>query len=91
MPDDEYDPLDDLPPDSRADVIAGVLAVLALDVVDDDDDPIDEGTAEDVVRASEPLWDALEELGLVDTWGGMEFVALFPEVVAFIAQRANSA
>jgi hypothetical protein len=58
------DPLDDLPPASRREVVAAVAA--ALGVSSDD--------AEAIVRASEPLWEAMEEVGgLVDAWGGGEF------------------
>ena len=84
---EDYDPISDLPPASRKELVAAVRAVLASE--DDEDDPIDDETAENVIRSSEPLWDALDELGLVDSWGGMEFVRLLPDVLAFIRREAN--
>jgi hypothetical protein len=69
------DPLDDLPEESRNELVDAVRA--ALDV--------DPDTAEDLVRSSEPLWDALEQAGgLVDAWGSGEFCQLFPKVLAYI-------
>jgi hypothetical protein len=74
------DPLDDLPLDSRREVVAAVTA--ALDVSTED--------AEAIVRASEPLWDAMEEVGgLVDSWGGGEFCDLFPKMCAAIRSTTN--
>ena len=65
--------LDDLPPDSRREVVAAVQAALSVNTDD----------AEAIVRASEPLWDAMEEVGgLVDSWGGGEFCYLFPKMCA---------
>ena len=49
----------------------------------------DEGAAQAVVEAAEPLWDALGELSLVDGWGGGEFRSLFPDVLVMIVHRAN--
>jgi hypothetical protein len=69
------DPLDDLPPDSRREVIAAVGAALGIDA----------DKAEAIVRASEPLWNAMEEAGgLVDSWGGGEFCYLFPKMCSAI-------
>ena len=69
------DPLNDLPPDSRQEVVAAVRAALG----------VDEDDAEAILRASEPLWEALEEAGgLVDSWGGGEFCYLFPKMCAVI-------
>ena len=69
------DPLEDLPPDSRREVVAAVGAVLGVNPDD----------AEVIVRASAPLWDAMEEVGgLVDSWGGGEFCHLFPKMCAVI-------
>ncbi|MFI7068586.1 hypothetical protein ACIBL3_46895 [Kribbella sp. NPDC050124] len=69
------DPLDDMPQDSRREVVAAVQA--ALDV--------DEAGAEDIVRSTEPFWDAMERAGgLVDSWGGGEFCYVLPRVLAFI-------
>ena len=45
--------------------------------------------AETVLRASAPLWDAMESVGgLVDSWGGGEFCELFPRMVA-VVRRAG--
>jgi hypothetical protein len=63
------DPLDELPLDSRREVVAAVGAALGVDT----------DKAEAIVRASEPLWNAMENAGgLVDSWGGGEFCYLFP-------------
>ena len=75
------DPLDGLPPASRSELIAAVQANWPRDV--------DADAAEAVLRASEPLWDALEEIGGVDSWGGMEFVRVFPQVLALIYEQCN--
>ena len=69
------DPLDDLPPESRIEVSSAVAAVLGVSQED----------AEAIVRSSEPLWDALENVGgLVDSWGGREFCQLFPKMCAVL-------
>jgi len=74
------DPLDDLAPDSRREVVAAVVAALA----------VSEDHAEAIVRASEPLWDAMEEAGgLVDSWGSGEFCYLFPKMCAVIQSPAG--
>ena len=74
------DPLDELPAQSRVEVAAAIRA--ALDVTHDE--------AEAILRASEPLWDALERVGgQVDSWGGMEFCYVFPKVCAQIRSLAN--
>lgn len=71
----DHDPLDDLPAESRREVVEAVRDVLDVDI----------DTAEAIVRAAEPLWDALEEAGgLVDSWGGGEFCHMFPRVLSFI-------
>ena len=71
------DPLDDLPVDARRELISAVREVL----------DIDEAAAGQVVRASEPLWEALESAGgLVDAWGGGEFCALLPRMLAVVRQ-----
>jgi hypothetical protein len=50
---------------------------------------VDAETAEDLVRSAEPLGDAMERAGgMVDSWGGGEFCALFPRVLAFIGAGA---
>jgi hypothetical protein len=74
------DPLNDLPPESRHEVVAAVQAALRVGVED----------AEAILRASEPLWNALEEAGaLVDTWGGSEFRYLFPKMCEVIRPAAE--
>jgi hypothetical protein len=74
------DPLDDLPAQSRVEVVAAVRS--ALDVTQEE--------AESILRASEPLWDALEQVGgQVDSWGGGEFCFVFPQVCALIRSLAN--
>ena len=74
------DPLDDLPAESRQEVVAAVQAALGVDAEN----------AEAILRASEPLWNALEEAGgLVDTWGGSEFCYLFPQMCAVIRPAAG--
>jgi hypothetical protein len=76
----ERDPLNDMPDESRSYVIAEVRAGLGVDAE----------TAEDLIRAAEPLWDAMERAGgLVDSWGGGEFCNAFPDVLTFIRATAN--
>jgi hypothetical protein len=76
----ERDPLNDMPDESRSYVVAEVRAGLAVDAE----------TAEDLIRAAEPLWDAIERAGgLVDSWGGGEFCNVFPRVLTFIRTAAN--
>lgn len=73
------DPLDDMPQDSRREVVAAVRAALG----------VDEEGAEDIVRSTEPFWDAMERAGgLVDSWGGGEFCYVLPRVLAFIRDGA---
>jgi hypothetical protein len=67
--------LDDLPAESRSEITEAVRVVLGVDV-----DP-----AEALIRAAEPLWDALDRAGgLVDSWSGEEFCNLFLRVLSFI-------
>ena len=73
------DPLDDLPPESRTEVVAAVQAAWNVNTAG----------AEAILRASEPLWNTLEENGGVDSWGGMEFVRVFPEALALIYKECN--
>jgi len=75
-----HDPLQDMPAESRAELTAAVCA--AIDV--------DPATAEDIIRSTEPFWDAMERAGgLVDSWGGGEFCYVLPRVLSFIRQTAN--
>ena len=74
------DPLDNLPPESRHEVVLAVAAALDITAAD----------AETLVRASQPLWDAMEDVGgLVDSWGGGEFCYLFPTMLAVIRREAH--
>jgi hypothetical protein len=73
------DPLDDLPAQSRTEVVAAVAAAWNVDAAG----------AEKILRASEPFWNVLEEHGGVDTWGGGEFCTVFPAALAFIYESAN--
>ena len=74
------DPLEDMPAEPRAALTAAVCA--AIDV--------DPATAEDIIRSTEPFWDAMERAGgLVDSWGGSEFRHVLPRVLSFIQTTAN--
>lgn len=71
------DPLHELPPESRREVVGAVAEVLAVSTAE----------AEAVVRASQPLWDAMEDAGgLVDSWGGGEFCQLLPTMLAAVTR-----
>lgn len=73
------DPLELMPEESRLEVVAAVRAVV----------DVDQTTAEDLVRSSEPMWEAMERAGgLVDGWGGGEFCYLLPRVLAYIRDAA---
>jgi hypothetical protein len=74
------DPLEDMPVESRTELVAAVC--VAIDV--------DTATAEDIIRSTEPFWNAMERAGgLVDSWGGGEFCHLLPRVLSFIQTTAN--
>src|SRR5262249_22349376 len=73
------DPLDDLPPNGRTEVVAAVCAAWKVDVAG----------AETILRASEPFWNVLEDHGGVDSWGGGEFCRAFPAALTLIRQLAN--
>jgi hypothetical protein len=80
LPSGVMDPLNDLPAESRQEVVAAVQAALRVDKAD----------AELIVRASEPLWEALEQVGgLVDSWGGGDFCYLFPKMCEVIQLGAG--
>ena len=77
----QRDPLDDMPARSRTELVAAICA--AIDV--------DTATAEDIIRSTEPFWDAMERAGgLVDSWGGSEFCHVLPQVLLYIHKTANS-
>jgi hypothetical protein len=74
------DQLEDMPAESRTELAAAVCA--AIDV--------DTATAEDIIRSTEPFWEAMERAGgLVDTWGGGEFCYVLPRGLSFIKATAN--
>lgn len=76
-----HDSLDDLPANSRSQIVVDVRALLGVDAA----------SAEDIVRSAEPLWDAMERAGgLVDSWGGGEFCYVLPRVLAFIQAGADA-
>ena len=71
----EPDVLDEMPRESRAHLVNTLQTLLEVDVE----------CAEDIVRSSEPLWNAMERAGgLVDSWGGSEFTVILPRVLEFI-------
>jgi hypothetical protein len=45
---------------------------------------------ESLLVAARPLWDELERLGWVDSYGGMEFKRVFPKALDFIHEQANT-
>jgi hypothetical protein len=74
------DPLEEMPPESRTELVAAVRAELE----------VDGETAEDLIRSAEPLWNAMERAGgMVDSWGGGEFCAVFPGLLSFIRSAAQ--
>lgn len=73
------DPLDDLPDESRAELLGAVQSIWDVDQVG----------AESILRASEPFWNELEDHGGVDAWGGGEFSYVFPQALALIRRLAN--
>ncbi|WP_406071020.1 hypothetical protein [Micromonospora sp. NBC_01638] len=76
----DRDPLEDMPAESRTELTAAVCA--AIDV--------DPATAEDIIRSTEPFWDAMGRAGgLVDSWGGGEFCYVLPRVLSFVQTTAN--
>ena len=69
------DVLDDLPPSSRRYLTETLQTTLG----------VKKRAAEKILRASEPFWNAMEDVGgLVDSWGGGEFCNLFPKMCAVI-------
>ena len=69
------DVLDDLPPSSRQYLLETLQTTLG----------VNKKAAEKILRASEPFWNAMEDVGgLVDSWGGGEFCNLFPKMCAVI-------
>ncbi|MBQ0906354.1 hypothetical protein [Micromonospora sp. U21] len=76
----DRDPLEDIPAESRTELTAAVCA--AIDV--------DTAAAEDIIRSTEPFWDAMGRAGgLVDSWGGGEFCYLLPRILSFVQTTAN--
>jgi hypothetical protein len=75
----DHDPLDDMPADSRTELVAEVCNVLGIDAAG----------AEDLIRSAEPFWDAMQRAGgLVDSWGGGEFCVVLPRVLADVRAGA---
>jgi hypothetical protein len=75
----DHDPLDDMPADSRTELVAEICTALDIDVAG----------AEDLIRSAEPFWDAMERAGgLVDSWGGGEFCVVLPRVLADVRAGA---
>lgn len=71
---------EDMPAESRAEVVGAIRRVLSVDAE----------AAPDLVRAAEPLWDAMERAGgFGDSWGGSEFCWVLPEALAFIRRAAH--
>ena len=73
------DPLDDFPPATRTEVLASIQTAWRTDTAG----------AEAILRASEPFWNVLESQGGVDSWGGMEFVRVFPQALESIYSECN--
>src|SRR5262249_14953457 len=64
-----------MPQESRAHLVSALQTMLEVDVE----------CTEDIVRASEPLWNAMDRAGgLVDSWGGGECTVILPRVLEFI-------
>lgn len=75
----DHDSLDDMPSDSRTELVAALREILGVDAV----------RAEDLIRSAEPFWDAMERAGgLVDSWGGGEFCVVLPRVLAYVQAGA---
>jgi hypothetical protein len=73
-------PLDGLPATSRIEVLAAVQTAWCTD-------------AAGPKPFSAPLsrsGNVLEDHGGVDTWGGMEFIRVFPQALAYIYHACNS-
>jgi hypothetical protein len=75
------DPLEDLPAESRSEVVEAVRVAWDVDT---------SAEAEAILRASEPFWNTLEEHGGVDAWGGGEFCRVFPLALALIHRECSS-
>lgn len=73
------DPLDDLPSESRSEVVKAICNAWGVGT----------DAAEAILRASEPLWDELEAQGGVDSWGGGEFCNVFPMALVTIHKACN--
>lgn len=69
------DVLDELPPASRSELVVMLQTTLQVTTQ----------SAENILRSSEPFWNALEDAGgLVDSWGGGEFCMLFEQICALL-------
>ncbi len=47
-------------------------------------------SAERIAAAAQPLWDELEEMGMVDGFGGCESRRVLPAALAFIRYECNA-
>jgi hypothetical protein len=45
--------------------------------------------ARTLAMAAAPLWDAMAELGMADSFGGMERRRVLPDALAYIIRKAN--
>jgi hypothetical protein len=50
---------------------------------------ISKGEARTLIKAAEPLWDALAKLGFVDGYLGAEVCRVLPEALVFIHRESN--
>ena len=73
------DPLDELPKKTRTELTEAIKATWSTD---------DEG-ATAILRASEPLWNALEHAGGVDSWGGGEFSWVFVKMLERVRELTD--
>ncbi|WP_204913299.1 hypothetical protein [Microlunatus spumicola] len=72
------DVLDELPPASRSELILMLRTTLQ----------VTSQSAENILRSSEPFWNALEDAGgPVDSWGGGEFCTLFEQICALLSPQ----
>lgn len=73
-----HDVLDDMPAESRDYLVGQIEQQLG----------IGRDAAEEIIRSSEPFWNAMENAGgLVDSWGGGEFVVVLPKLLEFIGSQ----
>lgn len=83
--DDFKTPLD---PETEAALIAAIQE--AFRVGRWETRPVDRGTARRLAVAAEPLWEALEAEGWVDTFARAECRRVLPDALLFIRGQANA-